>query len=183
MELIGIAGVVAAVALALLAMHRRAAALAAAASAPLPGGAPARIPCEGDDDAVAAWIWRHLVPRSGQSLTVQGELLRAVEKLRHEAQGNGNINWNEHFEKLIDFLHTHLVRRGALPSGMALAVLADLARLRNFLPVEALEHDDQADGLPYVDDDLYDRLTAAVVAFARMHTLVIPRGADPELLV
>jgi hypothetical protein len=54
-----------------------------------------RIDTSGDDHSVAIWIWRHMVPKSGQSGTVQGELLRAVEKLRWEAQSNGNINRDE----------------------------------------------------------------------------------------
>jgi hypothetical protein len=181
MEVIGMAAFAAVVALALFILHRRA---SPAGSRPAPA-AFTHIPCDGDDDAIAAWIWRHLVPRSGQALTVQGELLRAVEKLRWEAQGNGNINWNEHFEKLIDFLHAHLVAREALTVEMTLSILADLARLRNFLPVDQLEDPledhSQAEMLPYVDDDLYDRLTAGVVAFCRLHTRLIPRAEDPEL--
>ena len=34
-------------------------------------------------------IWQTYVPKSGQAETVQGELLRAVEKLRDEAIRNG----------------------------------------------------------------------------------------------
>nr|WP_176573403.1 hypothetical protein [Nonomuraea pusilla] len=34
-------------------------------------------------------IWKTYVPLRGQADTVQGELLRAVEKLRDEAQSNG----------------------------------------------------------------------------------------------
>jgi hypothetical protein len=40
------------------------------------------IDTSGNDDDVAAWIWHDLVPKSGQADTVQGELLRAIEKLR-----------------------------------------------------------------------------------------------------
>jgi hypothetical protein len=38
-------------------------------------------------------IWKNFVPPSGQAATVQGELLRAIEKLRDEAMRNGNGNW------------------------------------------------------------------------------------------
>jgi hypothetical protein len=37
-------------------------------------------------------LWQKAVPRTGQAATIQGELLRAVERLRDEAQRNGNIN-------------------------------------------------------------------------------------------
>ncbi len=42
-------------------------------------------------------IWQRLVPPEGQAATVQGELLREIEKLYHEAWGNGNINWDGDF--------------------------------------------------------------------------------------
>lgn len=181
MALLGIAGYFAAVALALFVLDRHLASTRRRAARPAHVQDATQIPGEGDDHTVAAWIWRHLVPRSGQCLSVQGELLRAVEKLRQEAQDNGNINWDEGFERLIDFLHLHLVKRGTLPGELALPVLADLARLRNFLPVDQLENDSQAAQLPCIDDDLYDRLTGAVVAFSRLHPALIPRMPDPEL--
>jgi hypothetical protein len=148
---------------------------------PPSGHAQELIPCEGSTEDIANWIWRHLVPRAGQAGTVQGELLRAVEKLRDEAQRNGNINWNDSFEKLIDFLHEQLVRRSTLPDARKLSVLADLGRLRNYLPVDQLEDDSQAGMLPYVDDDLYDRLTDAVVEFCCLNRVLIPHTPDPEL--
>jgi hypothetical protein len=40
-------------------------------------------------------IWKTCIPPSGKATTVQGELLRAVEKLRDEAQRNGNANWDD----------------------------------------------------------------------------------------
>jgi hypothetical protein len=46
-------------------------------------------------------IWRQFVPSAGQAETVQGELLRAMEKLRDEAARNGNGNWDEGFETLL----------------------------------------------------------------------------------
>ena len=44
------------------------------------------------------FIWQTYVPKRGQAATVQGELLRANEKLRDESQRNGNINWDEGHE-------------------------------------------------------------------------------------
>lgn len=114
-------------------------------------------------------------------MTIQGELLRAIEKLRYEAHSNGNINWDCNFEKLVDFLHQHLVERSTLPDEMKFSILADLSRLRNFLPVDQLEDESQNQLLPCIEDDLYDRLTAGVVEFSRLNSTVIPREADPEL--
>ncbi|MBM9548750.1 hypothetical protein JWG40_17120 [Leptospira sp. 201903074] len=61
----------------------------------------------------AKLIWKEFVPKNGQANTVQGELLRAVEKLRDESQrngnGNGNGNWDDGFEILIRYLNDHLI--------------------------------------------------------------------------
>ena len=52
------------------------------------------------------FIWKNYVPKSGESDVLQGELLRQLEKLRYEAQNNGNVNWNEDedFAFFCDFL-------------------------------------------------------------------------------
>jgi hypothetical protein len=127
-----------------------------------------RIDTSGDDHAVASWIWRNLVPKSGQSATVQGELLRAIEKLRWEAQRNGNINWDEGFVTLINYLESTLLAEPMFSAADRIAIEADLIRLRD-------------EEQPYVEDDLYDRLTAAVVRFARAKSELIARAKDPSL--
>lgn len=130
------------------------------------------IDVSGTDLQVASWIWRNLVPERGQAATVQGELLRAVEKLRWEAQENGNINWDEGFLMLLDFLQKHLSEH---------AVEADVKRLRGFLPVSELDDDADSGSLPCIEDALYNRLEAAVVAFARAHPQTLPHVRNPRL--
>jgi hypothetical protein len=83
-------------------------------------GAPSATPQEPSPTAVspgqedmtyfqeAQTIWRTFVPASGQADTVQGELLRAVEKLRDESMRNGNGNWDDGFEILLAYLGAHL---------------------------------------------------------------------------
>jgi len=56
----------------------------------------------------ATSIWSTYVPERGQADTVQGELLRAVEKLRDEAVRNGNVNWDAGHEALGRFLAKEL---------------------------------------------------------------------------
>lgn len=125
------------------------------------------IDISGDTHAVAGWIWRNLVPKSGQAGTVQVELLRAVEKLSWEAQNNGNTNWDEGFEMFIRFIGDTLSAEARLPARMLGTVAEDLATLARF---------DE----PYTGDDLYDRLTEAVVAYCRLNPAFIPRAADPR---
>jgi len=60
----------------------------------------------------ARTIWKTYVPPSGQAKTVQGELLRAVEKLRDEAQRNGNVNWDDGHKILARFVRTTLIDSG-----------------------------------------------------------------------
>lgn len=134
----------------------------------------------GPDEEIAQWIWRNLVPNSGQSCSLQGELLRAVEKLRWEAQGNGNINWDDAFEMLVDFLEHHLRGERRFRPEIRASIASDLERLRNFLPVRQLAHDSDAGKLPYVEDDLYDRLVAHVVWFCRLNPRLIPHRLDPS---
>ncbi len=126
------------------------------------------IPLSGESSDIAKWVWRNLVPKSGQCNTVQGELLRAVEKLRWEAQNNGNINWDDGFASFIDFLETTLCAEPGLSDTAKSSIRDDLAILRD---CES----------PQIDDDVYDRLTARVVAFCRLHPRLNARAIDPNL--
>jgi hypothetical protein len=134
------------------------------------------IPCQDDDDAMASWIWKNLEPRSGESSSVQGELLRAVAKLRREAVHNGNINWDERYESLVDFLYEHLIEQSALAEETKAEVLLDLGRLRHFITPDQLVEDRSLDALlPCVDEYVYERLTSAVVEFSRLNPVIIER--------
>jgi hypothetical protein len=126
------------------------------------------IPFYDEPDAVARWVWENLVPRSGQSEWVQGELLRCVEKLSWEAQNNGNCNWDRGFEILADYLESTLCGEPGLAEEARQSVHEDLAIIRK-------------SDYPYTEDDLYDRLRGCVVAFCRIHTAVIPKPRNPEL--
>lgn len=96
-------------------------------------------------------IWQKLVPMSGQADTVQGELLRAIEKLRDEAQRNGNGNFNQScHEMLIDYLRLNLVDENVFEKETNREINNDLDRL--------LKKNN-----PYTDDDLYDRITNRIV--------------------
>jgi hypothetical protein len=57
----------------------------------------------------ARLLWQTSVPPRGQAATVQGELLRAMEKLRDEAQRNGNLNWGSGHAAFIAYLRENLI--------------------------------------------------------------------------
>jgi hypothetical protein len=113
-------------------------------------------------------LWRTYVPRSGQAASVQGELIRAVEKLRDEAQRNGNVNWDHGFEILARFLRDTLVTSGPFAPPILKQIERDVARLLNF-------------ETPETDDELYDRLTDRVVEWARAHPDPLPHKHNPDL--
>ena len=163
-----------------LALFAAKAAPAQEASHPRPASTSGRVNVEGDDAAVARWIWQNLIPRQGQAETLQGELLRVVERLRWEAQINGNVNWDDGFVRFLDFLGMHLIVEPGFSDERTRAIQADLERLRAFTGVrdDGDEAAFRAD-LPYVEEDLYDRLTDAVVAFARLYPALIPHAHDP----
>ena len=129
---------------------------------------PSEIPVSSDSRQVAQWIWRNLVPKSGQCDTVQGELLRAVEKLPWEARNNGNINWDSGFELLIDFLERTLCNEPEIADDVKESIRDDLGVLRD-------------NEFPYTEEDLYENLTEAVIVFCRVHPQLIPKPTDPLL--
>jgi hypothetical protein len=130
--------------------------------------APREIPLHTDARKTAQWIWQNLVPKSGQCDTVQGELLRAVEKLSWEAQNNGNINWDGGFERLIDFLERTLCDDPKISEETKEAVRVDLALLREY-------------EYPQTEDGVFEELTEAVVEFCRIHPHLISKAIDPLL--
>lgn len=111
----------------------------------------------------ARHIWQTYVPRSGQADTVQGELLRAVEKFRDEAVRNGNGNWDEGFEILLRYLEEHLTDRSVYSDSAIAATRSILAQLRDFES-------------PLLDDEPYDELGDRVVEYFRQ------KGSQPHKL-
>jgi hypothetical protein len=120
------------------------------------------------EDAKA--IWQTEVPRRGQADSVAGELLRSVEKLRDEATRNGNVNWGDGHTRMLAYLRLHLLEPDVLAVNERALASADLDRLR--------DHE-----RPETDDALYDRLTDAVVLWARAHPDPVPNQHDPELTI
>jgi len=140
-----------------------------------------RIDTSGTNREVASWIWHNLVPPHGQASTVQGELLRAVEKLRWEAQENGNINWDDGFFTLLSFLETQLLGHAGFGEADQKTIQRDIHRLRNFLPADELDDESDSGSLPYVEDDLYNRLEEFVVAFSRANPVALLHAENPLL--
>jgi hypothetical protein len=125
------------------------------------------IPVQENDTALAQWVWNNLIPKQGQSAWVQGELLRCVEKLCWEAQNNGNGNWGRSFRMLADYLEKTLCAEPAFSEQTRQLIRKDMATVKNYM-------------YPYTEDDLYDRLVSHVVAFCRLHPVLIPKPHNPK---
>ena len=47
-------------------------------------------------------LWDLLVPASGAAATMQGELIRLSGRIGHELDGNGGVNWDADFNRMVD---------------------------------------------------------------------------------
>ena len=74
-------------------------------------------------------LWKTKVPASGQADTLQGELLREIEKLRCEAMDNGNINWDDNYAYFCDNLRNTFAQSGLFDEGY----LDKLSKLLGFV--------------------------------------------------
>ncbi len=136
-------------------------------------------------------IWREWVPKMGQSAVVQGELLRAVEKLCYEALDNGNINWNDQHVRLCSFLRTTLMGQSCFTRAekARFAVILDFLRANGEYVRAYNEGEIDEDAVDVArfpdeqDEKLYDILRDAVGKLTKTHPAPIPREIDPELYI
>jgi hypothetical protein len=137
------------------------------------GGPPNHLPASKEKARTVKYaeeakhLWQTYVPKLGQADTVQGELIRAIEKLLDEAQRNGNCNWDRGHEILCSFIRDTLCDSGVFDKSAIAGIKSDVARLD-------YEH-------PYCEDDVYDRLTDRIVAWYRRHPDPIPKKHNSDL--
>ena len=117
----------------------------------------------------AKYLWQTYVPKSGQAETVQGELIRAIEKLRDEAQRNGNGNWDNGHEILAKYIEATLINSGLFKRKENKQIKLDIERLLNY-------------DYPYIEDEIYDRLTNRVIDWYVANPDPIPHIKNPDLL-
>lgn len=121
------------------------------------------------------------MPKDGQSLIVEGEMIRAIEKLRLEAQNNGNINWDNGFIKFCELLLENLLDRKVFNITLLNSNKEDINRIlissdyfNNLSDNETID----MSKMPYLEDNLYDRLSDSVVIWSNYHGKSIPRQLD-----
>jgi len=117
---------------------------------------------------IGRFIWQNYVPKSGQADTVQGELLRANEKLRDESQRNGNINWDQGHEILARFILETLQSSSDVSAEAKVQLKRDILRILDY------EH-------PHTEDDLFDRVEKVIFDWYLRNKEPIPRSKNPDL--
>lgn len=118
--------------------------------------------------ALGKLIWRTYVPKSGQASTVQGELLRANEKLRDESHRNGNLNWDDGFEVLALYILDTLTASPDVSDGAKAQLRLDVERVLDF-------------ERPNTEDDLFDRIERAILDWCARNEVAVPRTPNPLL--
>lgn len=139
----------------------------------------------------AKYIWKNLVPKNGQANNLQGELLRQLEKLRYEAQNNGNINWDSNFEYFCDFLNDKLCNSEVLYTEEKFSVSNALSKIKTTGQIAFRYNNGEISDeemeerynfeLAYVDDDLYDIVVDAIAVFYINHKQPIPYKVNPNI--
>ena len=117
---------------------------------------------------IGRFIWKTYVPKQGQADTVQGELLRANEKLRDEAQRNGNGNWDSGHEILAKYILSTLTKSLDVQQDAKVQLWRDVERLLDY------EH-------PYLEDDLFNRIELTIFDWYILNRNPIPREHNPDL--
>jgi hypothetical protein len=118
---------------------------------------------------IAKKIWKELVPPIGQADTVQGELLRAVEKLRDEAQRNGNINYFDSHKLLAKFISDTLVNSELFDKKEIAKIKSESKKLMKA-------------SSPYIDDDVYDYLTDQICVFYLKNIELVRHEQNPSIV-
>lgn len=106
-------------------------------------------------------IWRTQVPRTGPSATAEGEMLRAVEKLRLESLDNGKGNWDVQHDQLAAYLKARLDDDTVFPGTQRAEIAAVM------LAITDRDH-------VCLDDKPFDYLADRVVDYYRA------RGTQPR---
>ena len=115
------------------------------------------------------FIWKSYVPEKGQCSVLQGEVLREIEKLRYEAQNNGNANWDEGFDRFCGFIESTLCSMEIYSETekekfrIILKYFSECGRYALRMYDGKISSDEfDIDMIAWVDDNLYDILADAV---------------------
>lgn len=134
------------------------------------------------------FIWKNYVPKNGQATTLQGELLREIEKIRCEAQDNGNINWDNDYTYFCDFISKKLSEQTIFSKSEKKEIVLIMSYLKecgiyaqNYHKGEILENAVDIDKLAYVKDNLYDIICDKIGQLHKENGTVLPYEKNNEI--
>jgi hypothetical protein len=119
----------------------------------------------------AKFLWERYVPKSGQAETVQGELIRASERLDHEIRDNGKINWSQQFVILGEFLKETLIGSKVFPHEVEREIQQD---------IDSLIGDTER---VVTEDAVYARISRRIVEWYWRHREPIKHTYNPALKI
>jgi hypothetical protein len=117
-------------------------------------------------------LFGKLVPASGQAATVQGEVVRAINKLVNDCVSNGLANWDAGYERLCVFALRHLAD-GTFGAQTSAGIRTDIEHIQKYGRREDIGGFDL--------DAAFDRLMQAAVGWCDRHPASIPHKLDLEL--
>lgn len=109
-------------------------------------------------------IWQTQVPTIGESDSVQGEMLREIEKMRYEAVQNGNANWDDSYSFFCGNLYDLLSAANVLDEEKCetLRTVLDYLKLCG------------ESGKVHTDFDVYDYVNDCIAAYSFAHPEPVP---------
>jgi len=114
-------------------------------------------------------IWANYVPKSGQAEFVVGELLRAIEKLRDEANRNGNVNFNEKCHGiLVEYLREKLTDESVFDK-------ETISEINNELDLLKIEDE------PQTGDEIYDWISDRIIDWNLIYDEPIRHSKNSDL--
>ena len=122
------------------------------------------------------FIWQNYVPKKGQARNLQGELLREIEKIRCEAQDNGNVNWDDDFTHFCEFIKQSLIEQPIFSE----TEKEKISAIMNYIKQCGIYAQQYNDGqisnedvvfekLAYTDDNLYDIICDFIGKLQHIH--------------
>lgn len=118
-------------------------------------------------------LWKKLVPKSGQSETVQGELVRVIGRLADEFYRNGNGNWDNNYRMFTFFLYKYLSDDTVFSASEIVQTEEDLEEIRRF--------GSGKDRVFIQGEDAIDRVTDRVVEWCKRKPELIKREINPKI--
>lgn len=136
------------------------------------------------------YIWQNYVPKNGRSYVMQGEVLRQIEKLRYEAQDNGNINWSEELADYCDYIKETLCSKAIFSEEekekfvLILDYLKDCGNYAmRFNSGQISDDEVDMNKIAYTKDNLYDMIADAIGRFQSEFKNPIPIDENGKTVI